>query len=158
MSRPPAWRLDPATYPQIEVKQTRFQDLDTMGHLNNVAYAALFEDARVRMNQALGRVNRGRPAEGAFRAVVARNEINYLAEGSFPEDVEIALGIGRVGNRSFEMLAAMFQSGHCIATCDTTIVMTDPKEEPLPQAFRERLEELAVRKAADENAAGPHAR
>ncbi len=145
MSRPAAWRLDPASYPQHETKQTRFQDLDTMGHLNNVAYASLFEDARVRTNQRLGRVNRGKMAEGTFRAVVARNEINYLAEGTFPEDVEIALGIGRIGNRSFEMLAAMFQSGSCIAICDTTIVMTDPKGVSLPAEFVERLKEMRVK-------------
>jgi acyl-CoA thioester hydrolase len=139
MSRPAPWRLLRESYPRHDVKQTRFQDLDTMGHLNNVAFAALFEDARVRMNQDLGRVSRGMMAEGSFRAVVARNEINYLAEGSFPEDVEVALGIGRIGNRSFEMLGAAFQSGRCIATCDTTIVMTDPKGESLPADFVERL-------------------
>lgn len=147
MSRPAPWRLDLSSYPKREMKQTRFQDLDTMGHLNNVAYAALFEDARVRMNQQLGRVNRGKMAEGSFRAVVARNEINYLAEGSFPEDVEIGLGIGRIGNRSFEMLAAAFQSGACIATCDTTIVMTDPKGESLPADFVERLKAVQVKVA-----------
>ncbi|ONF94932.1 Thioesterase superfamily protein [Sphingomonas jeddahensis] len=115
-----------------------------MGHLNNVAFAALFEDARVRMNQQLGRVSRGKMAEGSFRAVVARNEINYLAEGSFPEDVEIAIGIGRIGNRSFDMLSAAFQSGQCIATCDTTIVMTDPKGESLPADFVERLKAVQL--------------
>ncbi|WP_085808961.1 thioesterase family protein [Sphingomonas sp. TZW2008] len=144
MPRPAPWRLDPASYPKHETKQTRFQDLDTMGHLNNVAYASLFEDARVRMNQALGRVSRGKMAEGSFRAVVARNEINYLAEGSFPEDVEIALGIGKIGTRSFEMLAAAFQSGACIATCDTTIVMTDPKGVGLPEDFVARLKAVQV--------------
>ena len=144
MSRPAPWRLLRESYPRHDVKQTRFQDLDTMGHLNNVAFAALFEDARVRMNQDLGRVSRGMMAEGSFRAVVARNEINYLAEGSFPEDVEVALGIGRIGNRSFEMLGAAFQSGRCIATCDTTIVMTDPKGESLPADFVERLKAVQV--------------
>ncbi|WP_066775820.1 acyl-CoA thioesterase [Sphingomonas sp. CCH5-D11] len=144
MSRPAPWRLTRETYPKHEVKQTRFQDLDTMGHLNNVAYAALFEDARVRMNQELGRVSRGKMAEGTFRAVVARNEINYLAEGSFPEDVDIGIGIGRIGNRSFEMLSAAFQSGQCIATCDTTIVMTDPKGENLPADFVDRLKKVLV--------------
>ena len=145
MSRPAAWRLTREAYPLIETKQTRFQDLDTMGHLNNVAFASLFEDARVRVNRALGRDLGGASSPGSFRAVVARNEINYLAEGSYPEDVEIAIGIGRVGNRSFEMLAAMFQSGRCIATCDTTIVMTAPKDAGLPDFFRERLANLTVR-------------
>ena len=143
MSRPAPWRLSRDAYPAIETKQTRFQDLDINNHLNNVAFAALFEDARVRMNRALGRVHQNQGEAGGFRGVVARNEINYLAEGSYPEDVEIAIGIGRIGHRSFEMLAAMFQSGRCIATCDTTVVMTDPKHAGLPDAFRARLHAMA---------------
>ena len=145
MPRPAPWRLIRDAYPQIDTRQTRFQDLDTMGHLNNVAFAAMFEDVRVRMNEALGRVHRGIVRDDAFRAVVARNEINYLAEGTYPEGVEIATGIGRIGQRSFDMLSAMFQSGRCIATCDTTIVMTDRPGEGLPEDFRARLSELAVR-------------
>ncbi|UVO50421.1 acyl-CoA thioesterase [Sphingomonas sp. SUN019] len=141
MPRPAPWRLLPASYPTTETMQTRFQDLDPMGHLNNVAFAALFENARVRFNQRMGSMNR----ERGFRGVVAQSTINYIAEGSYPEDVEIATGIGAIGNRSWEILAAMFQSGKIIATCDTVIVMTSSPGEPLPTAFRHRLEELRVR-------------
>ncbi len=140
MPRPAPWRLSPDAYPVRETIQTRYQDLDTNGHLNNVAFAALFETSRVRMNRALGMWQK---VEG-FRAVVARNEINYLAEGGFPDPVEIAIGIGRIGNRSWDMLAAMFQNGQPIATCDTVIVMTAPAGEALPDALRERLEGLGI--------------
>ncbi|MCW6533107.1 acyl-CoA thioesterase [Sphingomonas sp. MMSM20] len=141
MPRPAAWRLSPDSYPKREEIQTRYQDLDPNGHLNNVAFAALFETVRVRMNHTIGDAQRGKD----FRAVVARNEINYLAEGSFPAPVEIAIGIGKIGNRSWEMLAAMFQNGVAIATCDTVIVMTAPAGEPLPEAMREGLKALRVR-------------
>ncbi|OQW44506.1 MAG: hypothetical protein A4S16_14285 [Proteobacteria bacterium SG_bin6] len=43
MARPPAWRLEPGAYPHHETIQTRFQDLDVLGHINNVAFAALFD-------------------------------------------------------------------------------------------------------------------
>ena len=112
-----------------------------MGHLNNVAFAALFETARVKFNYRLGTNNRS----GDFRALVAQSEINYLGEGSFPENVEIATGIGTIGNRSWEILAAMFQNGAAIATCDTVIVMTTPKAQALPAAFRAQLEGLSLR-------------
>ena len=39
----------------------------------------------------------------------------------------------------------MFQSGSCIAICDTTIVMTDPKGVSLPAEFVERLKEMRVK-------------
>lgn len=143
MPRPAAWRLDPAAYSHTQTVQTRFGDMDVLGHLNNVAFAALFETARTKFNrhaELWGRDFTGR------RAVVAQVEINYLAEGSYPEDVEIATGIGRVGGRSWSILAAMFQNGRAIATCDAVIVM-DPGEagEGLPDRFKERLAAFRVR-------------
>ena len=136
MPRPAPHRLLLESYPIRETVQTRYQDLDAMGHINNVAFAAMFENARVRFNWAIGRLNR----DDSFRAVVAMNAINYLAEGGFPADVEIATGIGHIGNRSWEILAVMHQDGRAIATCDTVIVMTDPKQGGLPADFRAALE------------------
>ena len=45
MAKPESWRLDAASYPVCIELQTRFQDMDINGHLNNVAFAALFEQA-----------------------------------------------------------------------------------------------------------------
>lgn len=139
--RPLPRRLDPAAYPHLDTIQTRFQELDVLGHLNNVAFAALFETGRTRFNHAVGLWN----AVRARRSVVAQMEINYLAEGSYPEDIEIASGIGDIGGRSWQILAAMFQGGRCIATCDVTIVMDkDQDGEGLPDAFKARLGEWRV--------------
>ena len=51
MPRPAPWRLSPDAYPYPDVIQTRFQDMDVLGHLNNVAFAALFETGRTRFNR-----------------------------------------------------------------------------------------------------------
>src|SRR3546814_1225947 len=50
MPRAPSWRLDAAHYPVRGDFQTRFQDMDVNGHLNNVAIATLFESGRVFLN------------------------------------------------------------------------------------------------------------
>lgn len=143
MGRPAPWRLSPDAYPHTQAVQTRFQDMDVLGHLNNVAFAALFETGRTKFNAAAQLWGQ---LAGRRRAVVARAEINYLAEGSYPEDVEIATGIGAIGNRSWEILAAMFQHGHCIATCDATIVMDkDAEGGGLPDAFKVELTKWQVR-------------
>ena len=149
MARPDPWRLDPAAYPHRQTVQTRFQDMDVLGHLNNVAFAALFETARTKFNREAelwGKRFSGR------RAVVAQMEIHYLAEGSYPEDVEVATGIGHLGNRSWGILACMFQHGRPIATCDVVIVMDKGEsgggdEAGMPDAFRARLGEFRVREA-----------
>ncbi|HEX8388095.1 MAG TPA: acyl-CoA thioesterase [Sphingomonas sp.] len=143
MPRPLPWRLDRAAYPHMQTVQTRFQDMDVLGHINNVAFLSLFETARTKFNHELELWGR---KFGGRRAVVASQEIHYLAEGSYPEDVEIATGIGHVGGRSWSILSAMFQEGRAIATCDVVIVMAKGDEgDGMPDAFRARLEEFRVR-------------
>lgn len=142
MPRPAPWRLSPDSYPHSAAIQTRFQDLDVLGHLNNVAFAALFETGRTKFNHTAELWNTVK----ARRSVVAQVEINYLAEGSYPEDVEIATGIGEIGGRSWQILSAMFQHDRCIATCDVVVVMDkDAAGADLPDAFRQRMGEWQVR-------------
>mgnify|MGYP003765435247 CR=1 FL=1 len=96
MARPDPWRLDPSTRDRSTDIQTRFQDMDINGHLNNVAFAALFESARVMLNR---RVRPWADRPGNERTMVAEVTITYLAEGHFPGEVTLLSGIGRVGSR-----------------------------------------------------------
>ena len=138
MARPESWRLDPGRYPVTITANTRFQDLDINGHLNNVSFAALFENARVQLNR-LVRPWDDRPANE--RTMVAAVTINYLREGRFPDDVTLCSGIGSIGTTSWTIVQAMFQNGHCIATCDTVVVCrTDREAKPLRAELRAQLE------------------
>ena len=140
MPRPEAWRLDPASYPHHDVIQTRFQDLDVLGHINNVAMAGLFESARVRFNRAMAL-----SGWHGHRWLVANITLNYLAEGHFPGDVDISTGISEIGTRSWQILAAAFQDGDCIATCDAVLVMSGGGgATALPEDFRAGLERHRV--------------
>ncbi len=123
MPKPSPARLDPANYPVAIEVQTRFQDLDPLGHINNVAMAAIIETGRIAFNHQVGVDGRNRrPGE---RWLIARVEINYVAEGHYPEPVTIGHGFGRVGTSSWDILAGVFQGDTCIATADCTIVLTD---------------------------------
>ena len=138
MPKPESWRLNAASYPVHLDLQTRFQDMDINGHLNNVAFAALFESGRVLLNREI-RPWAERPENE--RTMVAAVEINYLAEGNFPDPVLIATGIGRLGTSSWTIVQAMFQNGRCIATCDTVVVCrTDGEAKPLRAAMVAELE------------------
>ncbi|MBY0583199.1 MAG: acyl-CoA thioesterase [Sphingomonas sp.] len=140
MPRPTPQRLTPAHYPHHDTVQTRFQDLDVLGHINNVAMAALFETGRVRFNRQIGLL---RPSGNRF--LVARTEINYLAEGAWPADVEMSHGIGQIGTRSWEILGLCIQDGKPLATCDVTLVMSaDGGATGLPNDLRRTLETWRV--------------
>jgi acyl-CoA thioester hydrolase len=137
MPRPAPWRLDPAAYPHHDIVQTRFADLDVLGHINNVAWAALFETARVRF---FGTLLGSTP--GKNRGLVANVEINYLAEGNFPGDLQMVHGIGQLGTRSWQALGLALQNGVPMATCDVTIVTANGA---IADDFRVELEKWVVR-------------
>jgi acyl-CoA thioester hydrolase len=142
MARPDPWRLDTAPYPVSDDFQTRFQDLDVNGHINNVAFAALFESGRVLLNRRI-RPWAERPANE--RTMVVSVEITYLAEGNFPDPVTITSGVGRIGTSSWTIIQAMFQGGHCIATCDAVIACrTDGEAKPLRPEMVAELQGLLV--------------
>ena len=145
MPKPESWRLVAASYPVAIELQTRFQDMDISGHLNTVAFAALFESGRVLLNRDVRPLDE-RPANE--RTMVAAVEINYLAEGNFPDPVQIATGIGRLGTSSWTIVQAMFQNGGCIATCDTVVVCrTDGQAKPLRAAMVAELQEKLAKAA-----------
>jgi acyl-CoA thioester hydrolase len=142
MAKPEPWQLDRANYPFNHRTETRFADQDILGHINNVAMAGLFEHGRGMFNHSIG-VQRRAPGQ---RWLIVSVNLNYLAEAHFPEHVDVASGINRIGGSSWEIASAAFQGGECKATCLTTIVLTD-KNGPaaLPQDLREEFERLQVK-------------
>jgi acyl-CoA thioester hydrolase len=113
-----------------------------LGHINNVAMAGLFEHGRGMFNHAI-EVQRRAPGQ---RWLIVKVEINYLAESFFPAPVEIASGISRIGTSSWDIASAAFQNGKCVATCITTIVLTDKDgSSPINNDLRVEFERLRVK-------------
>lgn len=145
MSKPQSWQLDRNSYPFSHLTETRFADLDLLGHINNVSMAGLFEHGRGMFNHAI-EVSRRAPGQ---RWLIVKVEINYLAESYFPDPVDIASGIGRIGSSSWDIASAAFQKGKCVATCMTTIVLTDKDgPTPIPESLRSEFERLKVAPAS----------
>jgi acyl-CoA thioester hydrolase len=141
MAKLEPWRTDIDSYPFVHITETRFADLDQLGHINNVAMAGLFEHGRGLFVHSIGLPNFAKE----HRWLIVRVEINYLAESYFPEHVKIASGIHKVGNSSWEIASAAFQSGKCVSTCSTTTVMTNKDgASPISDALRAALERLRV--------------
>lgn len=123
MAKPEAWRLEADSYSISMVIPPRYSDLDPLGHINNVAMAGIFENARVHFHHLLGR----HPADMGVRWMVAAVDLKYVAEAHFPYDITVCSGIGHIGNSSWTLYSAAFQQGECVATCDTVMVMQGPK-------------------------------
>ena len=143
MAKPDASRLLLETYPNSVTVETRFQDLDPLGHINNVSMAGLFEAGRIKFNHANGTADY--PRAPGDRWLIAAVNINYIAEAHFPEAVTIGHGILRVGSSSWTIASAAFQKGICVATCDATLVYTDNDgARALAPAFAALLEKMKI--------------
>lgn len=142
MARPDSALLDPARYPFANAVTTRFADLDPNGHINNVAMAAMFEDARLRFITAVGMP---RNTDNA-RFMVASVNIDYLAQAYYPEGMECRVGVLPGGRSSWSVRQLLLQQDRPVATAHATIVFTNG-ERPIPidPALRERLNAWLIR-------------
>ncbi len=135
--KPAHERLCLATYPFATELVPRFGDMDVQGHLNNVALAGLYEEARVRFVSSLFQIH-SRP--DGQRPVLAEATIRYLAEGRYPGRLAAAAGLLRIGRTSYVIGQAMFQNTVCIGTADIVIVWTEGGRPcPIPETLRAAL-------------------
>ncbi|MBE7220260.1 MAG: acyl-CoA thioesterase [Caulobacteraceae bacterium] len=140
--RPDPERLRLATYPYATELDTRFGDMDVQGHLNNVALAGLYEEARVRFVSSLARIH-SRP--DGQRPMLAQATLRYLAEGRYPGRVAAASGVLRIGRTSYVIGQALFQGDVCIGTADIVIVWTaSGRPASIPQELRAALERALI--------------
>jgi acyl-CoA thioester hydrolase len=119
--RPEPFRLQRQVYPYFRRVIARFSDMDSEGHLNNVALASFYEDGRVSFLRGLT----GDERRGGFRFVIANLDISYLAEAHYPGDYDVGLGVTKIGNTSFGLGGALFIGNHCVGVCDTMQVVVN---------------------------------
>ncbi|PPJ25723.1 acyl-CoA thioesterase [Nocardia nova] len=129
-------RLPLEMYPCRREISLVFADVDTLGHVNNVAIARFFEEGRVVLNRAIAAlVPDGEP----LRTVLAHVEIDYLAEVRYPGAVQLGIGVGRIGRTSIGHEAGLFQNGSPVAvsrSVDVNTVEGRPGAVALSEAFR----------------------
>ena len=119
----------------------RWGDMDINGHVNNVQYARLLEEARVRA------LTRWFPAEtNQLRPLVVRQDIEFRAPLVYTgEPTTVRMAVTRVGGSSYTLAATITAAdGTLSVVASTVMVMVDPhtgRPSPMPQEARALLEE-----------------
>tara|TARA_R110001583_G_scaffold62666_6_gene184057 strand:+ start:1388 stop:1879 length:492 start_codon:yes stop_codon:yes gene_type:complete len=141
-NKPDPQLLEATNYPYILRLDTQFSDMDAYAHLNNLAIARFYESARARLIlQITGRDDFYKP-ETPDKILLIETRLRYLAEGQYPAPVDVATGIGHIGNSSLQMHQALFQDGICIGLCDVVMVYAlDGKPCHIPTALREQFKQ-----------------
>lgn len=142
MARPDPALLDLARYPFSHQITTRFADIDPNQHLNNVALAAMMEDARVRFNLVLGSAVK----IGGRQAMIASVAMEYLSQGHFPDPVTVHCAIERVGNSSWTVIQVLAQHDRPVAFARSVLVaITDDRPVPMTEDTRTGLAAWGLR-------------
>lgn len=142
--KPEPFRLQLETYPLVTTVPSRFQDLDPLGHINNVAIGAFYEEGRGELNRQAFPLEL-RKAHG-MRMVIADVHIAYLDEAFYPSDLVVGSGILRIGGSSYTIGQALFQDGRCIGSSESVLVNTDGKRPAaIPDEARSALEQVMIK-------------
>lgn len=131
-------RLAAATYPSSLLLPVRFDDIDVLGHVNNVSILAYLQEARIAFTRSMREVS----GTGPQRAFVAATLIDYAAEMSYPGTVEVRSGLTDIGRSSYTFAQLVLQdSKPCVYSLVTMVNADDNGSAAIGEAFRGTLED-----------------
>ena len=143
MARPDPALLDPQAYPFHCDIPTRYADMDTNHHVNNVALAAIVEDARVRFHMATGFA--GAMPKGG-QVMLVSFSIEYLAQVYYPAPIVAWSGIAEVGTRSMRLRHLLVQEGKPVALAESVAVyVQEGRAAELPESLKGNISQWMCR-------------
>ena len=133
---------DPASFTFWTEERLRFNDLDTVGHVNNNAIGVFLENARVTLLFDGGGdlLNSGDAVGQSW--VIRKIDIDFIHEIRFPGVVQTGTRIARFGSSSCTVRQGIFVEGRCCVTATTIAVCFDATARtsmPIPESVRRRL-------------------
>lgn len=117
----------------------RFSDQDAVGHVNNVAYAALVESGRIAY------MREGTKFQHNTIFSFAALHINFIQEMFYPGVARVGTTVVRVGARSFMIGHGIFKDNTLYATATGTLAHRGKKDgvtAEIPDDARAVLEAL----------------
>ena len=94
---------------------TRWNDNDIYGHLNNVIYYELFDTA---VNKWLIKNNLIDIKNGNNIGLIVQSGCNYFSSFEYPEDIDAGIRVTKIGNSSVRYEVGLFKSNDDLASAD----------------------------------------
>ena len=125
---------------------TRWNDNDIYGHVNNVTYYSYFDTIANTYLIEYGHLHIHQDEVVGF---VVNSGCNYYAPVAFPDKLEGALRVNRLGVSSVEYGLAIFKEGEDVAVADGHFVHVfvnrhNNQSVPIPDMIRKALERIKV--------------
>lgn len=114
-----SWRHEPYAYPFRCQLQTRYTDLDTWRHVNNVAVHKLHVEGRMRQQMAVLGADAWYADGVRLRPEQANTQ--FLRVTEYPADLECGVRVVEVGDTRYRVAVGLFQDGHCVGVQDCMV-------------------------------------
>ena len=120
---------------------TRWRDMDALGHLNHAIYLEYMETARVDVYIQLGFSGVRKDMDES--TILGSMDVHYLSQVKHPSSLDVGHRICRVGSKSFDFLAAIFKQNEEKPVCSALFKMVafnydSNKAIPVPDLIREK--------------------
>lgn len=127
--------------------QTRWGDVDRIGHVNNAKYFTYDENVRIDyFEQRLAAAAQG------SHIILARIACDFLEQLHHPAVIDYAMRVTRIGRSSFGTQGALFVGDTCHARTEGVVAWFDyaaQKTAPIPEAVRTVIRDFEVVKPAE---------
>ena len=144
MSHEPTPRRD--HYRHFRAIQTRWNDNDVYGHVNNVVYYAYFDTV---INEVLIRDGGLDVGHAGTIGLCVESQCRYVAPAAYPEELEAGLRIAKLGRTSVVYEIGIFKK-HAAEPCafgrfvHVFVDRATRRPAPVPATIRAALEPLVV--------------
>ena len=115
---------------------TRWSDVDQMGHVNNAVFLSYYESARIDLFKKISY------KKVPFIIVSAR--VDYIKQIHHPKSLIISSRIEKIGKTSFDIKSAIFieKDKYCSSVADVTCVCYDYENQtkiPVPESIKKLI-------------------
>lgn len=125
---------------------TRWNDNDMLGHINNVVYYSYFEATILRFLDRGGLTDWQKSDVAAF---AVENLCRFHKPLSYPEIIDAGLAVEHIGTSSVRYRIALFRQGDTTPAADghwvhVFVDKTDERPTPIPAVIRRHFEAHAL--------------
>jgi acyl-CoA thioester hydrolase len=124
--------------PFVTSQKLRFCDTDRLGHVNNAVYAMMYEAGRAELMAHAGLLE-SRSGRGV---VIARLELDFVAEMNWPGEVRIETWFARIGNKSLHARQQLLIDDAVVSRAASVLAIIDTatrRAVAIEPAWRETL-------------------
>ncbi len=125
--------------------RTRFSDLDTNRHVNNVKLVSWYLDGLAELHLDVLGYPKGGPLDGLSPSSL---QVEYLSEVNYPGIYQLRVGVADLDDTSVRYACGLFDGPRCIGLAQAVGVHHAPREEGDVVELAAKLEPFRMRTVA----------